>query len=133
MRTILLAAALALGAVVEASAADLRGVWLTETRNLEVQIAPCGEALCGAVAKVLGNRSMAANAQMAAPPARLGMQILTDLRERKPGVWVGKIYNRENGKTYDCQISLATPDRMALRAFVGLPVFGKSQVWTRVG
>jgi len=59
------------------------GRWITESGNLEVEIAPCGESLCGTVTRVLANRSMSAPGQdMDAADKRpaLGMQILTGLR-----------------------------------------------------
>jgi uncharacterized protein (DUF2147 family) len=49
--------------------------------------------------------------------------------------WSGEIYNRENGKTYDCTMSVSTAARPAgelvLRAYVGIPLFGKTQHWQR--
>ena len=45
-----------------AQATDPRGRWITANGNLEVEIAPCGNALCGTVTQVLGNRSMSVTA-----------------------------------------------------------------------
>ena len=44
----------------------------------------------------------------------------------------GRIYNGENGKTYDANISLQPDGKLRLRGFVGTPMFGETQVWTRV-
>lgn len=44
----------------------------------------------------------------------------------------GKIYNGENGKTYDANISLQPDGKLRLRGYVGTPMFGETQVWTRV-
>ena len=109
------------------------GIWLTASGNLEVKVAPCGAELCGTVAKVLSNQSMAhpGVALKAAPAA--GLKILDGLEAKGDGAWAGKIYNRENGKTYDCRITLPAADRMELRAYVVLPLFGQTQVWKRVG
>jgi uncharacterized protein (DUF2147 family) len=111
------------------------GHWLTESGNLEVQVAPCGDALCGTVTKVLANRSMSSpGADMAVADARpaLGMTLLSDFRSAGEGEWKGQIYNRENGKTYSALMSVAAPDQLVIRAYVGLPLFGKTQVWRRV-
>lgn len=143
MRTALLfiAALLAAGA----AQADPRGLWLTTSGNLEVRIEPCGAALCGKVARVIANQSMsrpgdamAADAQ----PAHEGMGILKDFLPsasdatpeggRVTTEWRGRIFNRENGKTYDCLMSLGPAGELRLRAYVGLPLFGKTQVWQRV-
>ena len=109
-----------------------RGRWITESGNLEIEIAPCGEALCGTVVKVLANRSMSDPAKpMADAPSPLGMKILTGF---KPvgGEWQGQLFNRENGTTYDCLISLQGPDQLKVRAYVGTPATGRTQIWRRV-
>lgn len=111
------------------------GRWLTESGNFEIDIAACGQALCGTVVKVLGNRSMSpSGGEMKPVDARpaLGMKILSELAPSGDGTWEGQIYNRENGKTYDCRVSSLAPDQLEIRAYKFLPIFGKSQIWTRV-
>lgn len=62
----------------------------------------------------------------------LGMVILEGA-ELKDGLWQGaKILNAKNGKRYGCHISLAAPDLLKIRGFVGYPIFGKTLYWTRV-
>ena len=122
------------------------GRWITESGNLEVLIAPCDSTrattLCGKVVRVLGNRSMSARGtDMAAVDTRptLGMTLLSDLRETNVGdgshdvrvEYKGAIYNRENAKTYRATITSAQPDQLLVHAYVGLPLFGKTQVWHR--
>lgn len=116
------------------SATTPAGRWVTESGNLEVEIAPCGALLCGTVTRVIGNRSMSQpGQQMEAADKRpaLGMQILTDLRGGDDGVFFGEIYNRENAKTYSARLSLDGPRQLLVRAYIGLPVFGKTQLWRR--
>jgi len=115
--------------------ADARGHWITQSGNLEVDIEPCDAALCGTVVRVLGNRSMSRSGGEMHPvdtrPA-LGMKILTDFTTADQHEWKGQIYNRENGNTYDCRLSLESTDRLRIRAYRFLPLFGKTQIWTRV-
>lgn len=111
------------------------GRWLTESGNLEVEIAPCGQALCGTVVKVIANRSMSKpDAPMTPADNRspLGMKILSDFVPSEDGEWRGHIFNRENGETYHCLMSLAAPDQLKVRGYKGLPLFGKTQIWHRV-
>lgn len=133
------------------------GRWITESGNLEVDIAPCAthaganttagtnvgggsgtapniSSLCGKVVRVLANRSMSApGTDMAAADARpaLGMTMLSGLRESSDGVYQGEIYNRENAKTYRAKLTPAEPDQLLVRGYVGIPLFGKTQVWRR--
>lgn len=128
------------------STTDPRGQWITASGNLEVEVAPCGAALCGTVTKVLANRSMSRDgAAMEAVDSRpaLGMTLLKDFVPAQTGdggaqvsQWTGEIYNRENGKTYRCQMSLQTTPagatELVLHAYVGIPLLGKTQRWQRV-
>lgn len=116
------------------------GRWITESGNLEVNIAPCnaggGNTLCGKVVRVLANRSMSApGTDMAAADARpaLGMTLLSGLRpaDGANSEYQGEIYNRENAKTYRAHLTPAEPDQLLVRAYVGIPLFGKTQVWRR--
>ena len=142
---LMLTAAFAVQAQSSSAATDPRGRWITANGNLEVELAPCGTALCGTVTKVLGNRSMApggGDMQPADGRPALGMTLLKDFMpvdatdpSRPPTEWAGQIYNRENGKTYSCNMSVSTTGNPAgellLRAYVGLPLFGKTQRWVR--
>jgi uncharacterized protein (DUF2147 family) len=126
------------------TAADPRGRWITASGNLEVEIAPCGDALCGTVTRVLANRSMEGGAAPMQPvdsrPA-LGMTLLRDFRpsgaDQPPAEWAGELYDRENGKTYRCRMSMSgagqPPGELVLHPYVGLPLFGKTQLWSRAG
>lgn len=110
------------------------GQWITQSGNLQVEIKPCGEALCGTVVRVLANNSMSKPGEvMEAADARpaLGMKILSSFVAAGEGEWKGQIYNRENGKTYDCRISPISGHELKVRAYRFLPLFGKTQIWTR--
>ena len=129
----LLALALAPAAFAQ-STLPHQGRWITESGNLEVDIAPCGEAFCGTVVKVLANRSMSGGGELVQADARpaMGMKLLSDLRPSGEGELTGEIYNRENGKSYSTLLSVAGPNQLVVRSYVGLPMFGKTQVWQRV-
>ncbi|RZL39679.1 MAG: DUF2147 domain-containing protein [Rubrivivax sp.] len=125
--------------------ADPRGLWLTASGNLEVRVQPCGTALCGTVARVIANQSMSRPGEAMssdAQPAKQGMVILSDFTpsasetgpdgQRLTTEWRGRIFNRENGKTYDCLMSVGPGGELKLHGYVGLPVFGRTQAWQRV-
>lgn len=144
LRCLITPSLLLAGAAALASPTNPQGRWITASGNLEVEIAPCGSALCGTVTRVLGNRSMApGGGEMQPVDARpaLGMRLLEGLQPvpgeagQPPAEWRGTIYNRENGKTYRCVMTLSTAQNAAgqllLRAYVGLPLFGQTQTWQR--
>jgi uncharacterized protein (DUF2147 family) len=103
-----------------------------------VDVAPCGPAWCGTVTRVVADHSMVRPGEAMKPvdtrPA-LGLQILSDFtpRDGEPGRWQGSLYNRENGKHYDCRMALDAAGNLVLRGYVLLPLFGQTQVWQRLG
>ena len=108
------------------------GRWLSGSGNVVVQIAPCGPVLCGTIVKVLANNAMDGGAPMApGPGGGVGLKIMTDFKPGGPSRWVGRLYNRQTGKTYDCQLSGIGPAQMTVRPYVLLPLIGKTQVWRR--
>jgi uncharacterized protein (DUF2147 family) len=110
------------------------GHWITETGNYEVEIAPCADKLCGTIVQVLGNRSMrdpSLEMVPADPRPALGMKILMDLTPTGDGAWSGSVYNRENGKTYSCVVTLLETGQLKVRGYVGLPLFGQTSIWRR--
>lgn len=63
----------------------------------------------------------------------LGLEILSNMRS-VGGVWKdGRILDTNNGKTYSAILKLSDQDdRLEARGFLGIPLIGRSQFWTRV-
>lgn len=62
-----------------------------------------------------------------------GMEILWDLKKVSDKEYEnGKILNPKNGKEYDCFISLVEPNKLKVRGYMGVSMFGKTQYWYRV-
>lgn len=117
------------------------GVWLTEKADARIEIAACGDAVCGSIVwmeKPLddeGNEKLDKNNPDEALRARpiLGMPLLIDFKPDGPGQWKdGRIYNPRNGKLYKCTMRLDGADTLRVRGYVGIPLFGQTKVWTRV-
>jgi uncharacterized protein (DUF2147 family) len=143
--TVALTAALAVLAVTGAASADGRGPlgrWITEGGKSHVEIARCGEQLCGTIIWLKeplddgGQPKTDKNNKDEALRDRpiLGLALLNGFgAEPVDGKWTdGKIYNPEDGETYSATMNLLDARRLKVRGYVGLPLFGKSQEWTRV-
>ncbi|HPX75909.1 MAG TPA: DUF2147 domain-containing protein [Bacteroidales bacterium] len=51
----------------------------------------------------------------------------------KKGEWVGgKVYNPTNGKTYTAKMNFETETKLKLRGYVGHPMFGATEYWTKI-
>ena len=63
---------------------------------------------------------------------RIGKVIMTGFVFDENNIWDGgEIYDPKSGKTYKGTITLTSKNRLDLRGYVGLPIFGKTSSWTR--
>ena len=134
-----------------AQAPTVAGIWLTESGKAQVRIEPCANpatgALCGFIVGLIDPKGPdgAAIAPDAATDYRnpdpaqrsrkvIGMPLIWGFKKAaEPNSFEdGKIYNGEDGKTYSANISLLPDGKLRLRGYVGSPMFGQTQIWTRV-
>jgi uncharacterized protein (DUF2147 family) len=119
------------------------GMWLTESGRAAVEVSDCGGGLlCGKIAwlKEAMDETGKPRLDKNNPAAELKSQKLCGLLmvgnfkpTSKPNEWDGGfIYNPEDGKTYSSEMELKSADVLGVRGYVGIPLFGKSQTWTRL-
>jgi len=64
----------------------------------------------------------------------VGMTILRGLRWDGEQYSGGEIFDPDNGTTYRCRIRIVEDGRkLEVRGFIGVSLFGRTQVWTREG
>ena len=62
----------------------------------------------------------------------IGMTIVKGLKEKNGVYQGGEILDPDNGKTYKCKMKLdETGNKLEVRGFIGVSLFGRSQIWTR--
>lgn len=152
MKHLILAAALISASFPMASQAQsVMGTWLTASKVARVQIGPCADAARGPVCgSVVGLNDPKGPDGAGVPPEQatdfrnvdpalrtrkvIGMPLIYDFKKTaEPNVFEeGSIYNGENGKTYKANIALQPDGTLRLRGYVGSPMFGETQIWTRV-
>ncbi len=134
-----------IGATATAAHAETpEGRWYAEGGAAQIEIARCGEALCGTVIWLRSpfdeNGCPLTDAQN--PDAALrgreivGLRVLSDLRPDRGGSggWTGGlIYDPTSGRTYRCNLALDGPDRARLRGYIGITLLGRTTTWLRVG
>ena len=130
-----------------AAAADVLGTWATAEEKSHVEIVACPDApekLCGTIVwlKQPNDEAGVPKTDKNNPDEALrsrpivGLPLLSGFEPdiTEAGRWTeGKIYNPEDGETYSCTMELLPDGRLEVRGYVGLPIFGKSQIWTPVG
>lgn len=62
----------------------------------------------------------------------LGLIVIKGLTKEKGGYSNGKILDPKHGKVYKCSMSLETKDKLKVRGFIGINLFGRTQFWERV-
>jgi uncharacterized protein (DUF2147 family) len=61
----------------------------------------------------------------------LGLNILTGLQENEDEWSGGNILDPRNGRIYNCYIKLIKPNKLKIRGYMGLALFGKTAYWER--
>ncbi|ACL61687.1 DUF2147 domain-containing protein [Methylobacterium nodulans] len=125
-----------------AAAADPTGTWLTEDGRARVRTEHCGPRhthLCGYIVwakKPLDDQGRPRLDQFNPDPGKqarplLGHQMLLGLAPNEEGRFEGKIYNGDNGKSYDVTVWSERPTELSVKGCM-LAVFCGSQAWKRV-
>ena len=107
------------------------GSWLVEDRDGIIRVEPCGAALCGRIIGILKFEADGAPPRDIQGRSQCGLVIMTRMKEIRPGLWDGLITNPEDGRTWDAQMRLDQAGNLRLRGYLGIPLLGATQVWTR--
>ncbi len=134
-----LAAAMAAGATAE-EARGITGRWLSGQGDGVIEIYECGASgLCGKLVwlkEPLENGVPAVDSRNPDASRRkqpiCGLIMLGGFHQAGPNHWEdGWIYDPSSGKTYHATMTLESPTILQLRGYVGIPLFGETQTWTR--
>lgn len=106
------------------------GRWGNPRGTLAVQIAPCGEHLCGTI--VWASPVAVADAREAGVNKLDGIELLQDYRPAGAGVWAGRVYVPDMGRTFSSRIVAQGADALAISGCLIGRFFCKSQVWHRL-
>ncbi|MFZ4679179.1 MAG: DUF2147 domain-containing protein [Flavobacterium sp.] len=62
----------------------------------------------------------------------LGLVIIKGLKKNGDFYEGGKITDPKNGKSYHCKMNLEGKDKLIVRGYIGISLFGRSQTWFRI-
>ncbi len=63
--------------------------------------------------------------------AIVGLTIIESLKKEGEEYSGGTILDPESGDTYNCFLQLVTKDKLKVRGYIGLSIFGRTQYWLR--
>ena len=124
---------------VHAEGASPAGTWLTEKGDARIQVSRCGKGICGKVVWLQDPINPATgkphtddknpNPKLAKRPM-IGVQLFIGMNPTGPDSWAGRIYNADDGGTYDSKVKVTGPSSLRVEGCVGSLCGGET--WTRV-
>jgi len=143
---------LCLGLGVAASAAadgpdGVLGQWLTKDGKARVEIVKDGDVYDGKIVWLKEPQYPADDPKGMAGQTKIdrenpdpaqrtrpivGLLLVQGFKYAGDNVWNdGSIYDPESGKTYSCKMTLMMDGRLRVRGYVGISLFGRTEIWTR--
>lgn len=107
------------------------GRWLTQDGSGIIDIEPCGGAsLCGRIVGVtLDHPGDPLPTDYQGHPQCM-LTIVRDMLPDGASGWQGRIEDPRDGTNYDATMRVDEQHRLRLRGFIGIPLFGQTQIWT---
>ena len=130
------------GSAIAAPLRDPTGTWLTEDERARVRVEKCGPTQDHVCAYVVWMKPATEGEDVTAkrdvknpdPKKRnraiLGHQLMMGLSANEDGRYAGKIYNNEDGKSYDVTVWSEQPGTLNVRGCL-VAFLCSTQIWTR--
>jgi uncharacterized protein (DUF2147 family) len=110
------------------------GQWRVKDGTADIRVVDCGGPLWGVIAWTQGPANNTDTDKNNPDPLLrnrpvIGLPILLNMKPAQ-GRWEGQVYNAENGKTYEANISLVSPDVLQIEGCL-LGFLCGGEEWTR--
>ena len=125
-----------------AHASPIDGLWLVQEKDAHVRIGLFRGAHNGRIVWVRDSLDTQGRLRHDTknPDAALRGRLMRDLvmvsdlapTSADSTQWKARVYDPRNGHTYAAHLTLEGPDRLKLRGYVGISLFGRTAHWTRV-
>ena len=116
------------------------GLWYDDTGEGVVEIAPCGDKLCGRIVWLKAPSDAAGRPlvdDLNPDPARrrqpiCGLYVIGELKRQQNGTWdQGWIYDPKEGKAYDVELKLRAADTLQVTGYLGIKFLSETLIWKR--
>jgi uncharacterized protein (DUF2147 family) len=116
------------------------GIWYDDTGEGAVEIAACGERLCGHIVWLktpTDNTGRPLTDGLNPEPAQrvrpiCGLQVIGNLEPLRSGAWdAGWIYDPKEGASYNVELMLRSADRLEVTGYIGTKLLSETFIWTR--
>jgi uncharacterized protein (DUF2147 family) len=124
----------------EVEAKGILGTWLTTDGKAHIEIFQCGDLYCGKIvwlSEPLESGQPKHDKENPDQALRdrpiLGLVLMRDFNYEGDATWSGgMVYDPESGDEYQGKMTLKDPMTLDLRGYILLPLFGRTERWTRV-
>jgi uncharacterized protein (DUF2147 family) len=130
--------AFVLPGIVSASPTAVEGTWLSGDGDGLIRVEVVGADLRATIRGSATGESDRADRDEKNPDPALrnrplvGLNIFSGFKYDEDGIWSGgRIYDPNSGNTYRCKIELLDPDTLKVRGFIGVSLFGRTEIWKR--
>jgi uncharacterized protein (DUF2147 family) len=119
---------------------SIEGRWLSGDGDGWIEIALEGDGLVGRIAGSPNDQpgdaprydDLNPDPTLRSRPLK-GLTVMSGFRYDSNGRWVnGRIYDPNSGKTYKGTIEQLDANTLKLRGYVGISLFGRTEIWVRV-
>lgn len=123
------------------------GIWTTADGKARVEIVKQGDSYGGSIVWLKepvypadakqgtpGQPKVDLNNPDKAQQSRpiMGLPLIQGFRYAGDDVWSdGTIYDPDSGKLYSCKLTLMMDGTLRVRGYVGISLFGRTEIWTR--
>ena len=114
----------------------LVGSWVVAEKDAHIEIYRQGDRYFGRISWL--REEGPPSPENKAPPEskmhekpRIGLLIVRDFKFEGEA-WKGTLYDPSDGKSYRGIMTLASPDELHVRGYLGISLFGRTTIWHRV-
>lgn len=116
------------------TAEDALGVWRHPENGSHIRIAKCGAGVCATIVKV--NDPGRKDSENPDPKLKdrpvQGLTIVSGAKKSGANSWSGKLYNTQDGKTYNGTLTVVDKNRLKMEGCVLGGLICQGPTWTRV-
>jgi len=115
------------GVAAQRGSADVTGLWIDHTGQGAVEIAACGDRICGRVVWLKNPNHKSKSGKLIC-----GTQVLGDLHRQAKNEWEsGWIYNPEDEERFSAALQLQNPNTLIVTGYLGIKLLGETFTWKR--
>ena len=110
------------------------GLWLTQDHDGIIAVEPCDTGdgkLCARIEGVILDKPSDPTPVDYRGVSQCHLPLITDAVQVEANLWKGHIINPRNGEVWRVELHLERDGNLALRGYLGVPLLGQTQTWTR--